>query len=223
MTSVCSLCRAVYALLIILCNVWCLISGVSVAVPDVAVRCAEEVLLPCKVLRDSSITYQTASWYKMAADGKGRAWKVLDVESHYPKEFGGSLELSNDTFFSLRIKNVTSQNSGTYKCAVGEETGEHNLSSTVTLKVTGCPGIEEEKFKKYKAELFMLTCLGIFYLLLILFTCTCLRKESMSPNNQKTSPDMKHMLTLINVHEITTLRDLNSNNTCKNELTSSSV
>jgi len=45
--------------------VWCLISGASVAVPDVTVRCAEEVLLPCKVLRDSSITYQTASWYKV--------------------------------------------------------------------------------------------------------------------------------------------------------------
>ncbi|KAM6209339.1 LOW QUALITY PROTEIN: CD83 antigen [Sarcoramphus papa] len=229
----------VYTLLIILGNVWCLISGASVAVPDVAVRCAEEALLPCKVLRDSSVTYQTASWYKalrrvwlqllyplgnqMAGDGEGIAWKVLDVESHYPKELGGSLELSNDTFFSLRIKNVTSRNSGTYKCTLGEQSGEHNLSSTVTLKVTGCPGIEDEKLKKYKAELFMLTCLGIFYLLLIFFTCTCLRKESMSPNYQKPRPDMKHMLTRISVHEMTTFQDLNSNSTCKNELTSSSV
>ncbi|NXU26811.1 CD83 protein, partial [Thalassarche chlororhynchos] len=202
--------------------VWCLISGASVAVPDVAVRCAEEALLPCKVLQDSSITHQTASWYKMAGDGEGIAWEVLDVESHYPKELGGSLELSNDTF-SLRIKNTTSRNSGTYKCTLGEQSGERNLSSTVTLKVTGCPGIEDEKLKKYKAELFMLTCLGIFYLLLIFFTCTCLRKESMSPNYQKTTPDMKHMLTLINVHEMTTFQDLNSNSTCKNELTSSSV
>ncbi|NWH49013.1 CD83 protein, partial [Fregata magnificens] len=217
------LCRAVYALLIILCNAWCLISGASVVVPDVAVRCAEEALLPCKVLRDSSVTYQTASWYKMSGDGEGIAWKVLDVESHYPKELGGSLELSNDTFFSLRIKNATSQNSGTYKCTLGEQSGERNLSGTVTLEVTGCPGIEDEKLKKYKAELFMLTCLGIFYLLLIFFTCTCLRKESMSPNYQKTRPDMKHMLTLVNVHEITTFQDLNSDNTCKNELTSSSV
>lgn len=45
--------------------VWCLIHGASVAVPDVAVRCAEEVLLPCKVLWDSSVTYQRASWYKV--------------------------------------------------------------------------------------------------------------------------------------------------------------
>ncbi|NWS53015.1 CD83 protein, partial [Chunga burmeisteri] len=203
--------------------VWCLICGASVAVPDIAVRCAEEVLLPCEVIQDSSITYQTASWYKMVGDGEGIAWKVLEVESHYPKELGGSLELSNDTFFSLRIKNATSRNSGTYKCTLGAQSGERNLSSTVTLKVTGCPGIEDEKLKKYKAELFMLTCLGIFYLLLIFFTCTCLRKESMSPNFQKTSPDMKHMLTLINVHEMTTFQDLNSNSTCKNELTSSSV
>ncbi|XP_074996810.1 CD83 antigen [Calonectris borealis] len=213
----------VYALLIILWNVWCLIGGASVVVPDVAVRCAEEALLPCKVLRDSSITYQTASWYKMAGDGEGIAWKVLDVESHYPKELGGSLELSNDTFFSLRIKNATSRNSGTYKCTLGEQSGERNLSGTVTLKVTGCPGIEDEKLKKYKAELFMLTCLGIFYLLLIFFTCTCLRKESLSSNYQKNTADMKHMLTLINVHEMTTFQDLNSNSTCKNELTSSSV
>lgn len=73
----------------------------------------------------------------MAGDGEGIAWKVLDVESHYPKELGGSLELSNDTFFSLRIKNATSQNSGTYKCTLGEQSGERNLSVTVTLKVTG--------------------------------------------------------------------------------------
>ncbi|NXW62876.1 CD83 protein, partial [Eurystomus gularis] len=212
----------IYTLLTILCNVWCLIRGASVAVPDVAVRCAEEVLLPCKVLRDSSVTYQTASWYKMEGDGEGIAWKVLDVESHYPKELIGSLELSNDTFFSLMIKNATRRNSGTYKCTLGEQNGERNLSSTVTLRVTGCPGIEDEKLKKYKAELFMLTCLGIFYLLLIFFTCTCLRKESMSPN-EKNRQDMKHMLTLINVHGMTTFQDLNSDSTCKNGLTSSSV
>ncbi|NXG74929.1 CD83 protein, partial [Baryphthengus martii] len=200
-----------------------LIHGASVAVPDVAVRCAEEVQLPCKVLQDSSVAYQTASWYKMDADGEGIAWKVLDVESHYPKELGRSLELSNDTFFSLRIKNATRRNSGTYKCTLGERNGEHNLSSTVTLRVTGCPGIEDEKLKKYKTELFMLTCLGIFYLLLIIFTCTCLRKESMSPNYQKNRPDMKHMLTLISVREMTTFQNLNSDSTCKDGLTSSPV
>ncbi|NXN29688.1 CD83 protein, partial [Nycticryphes semicollaris] len=198
------------------------IHGASVIIPDVAVRCAEEALLPCKVLRDSSVTHQTASWYKLAGDGEGVAWNILDVESHYPEQRGGSLELSNDTF-SLKIKNVTSQSSGTYKCTLEEQSGERNLSSIVTLKVTGCSGIEDKKLKKYKTELFMLTCLGIFYLLLIFFTCTCLRKDSMSPNYQKTRSDMKHMLTLINVHEMTTFQDLNSDNTCKNGLTSSSV
>ncbi|XP_062354788.1 CD83 antigen [Cinclus cinclus] len=213
----------VCALLIILCNVWCLIRGTSVMIPDVAVRCAEEVVLPCKALQDSSISYQTASWYKMAGDREGIAWEVLDVESHYPRESGGSLELSNDTSFSLRITNATSWNSGTYKCTLRGQNGEGNLTSTVTLKVTGCPGIGEDKLKKYKGELFMLTCLGIFYLLLIFFTCTCLRKESMSPSYQKPRPDMKHMLTLINVHEITTFQHLKSDSSCKNELPSSSV
>ncbi|NXP50228.1 CD83 protein, partial [Heliornis fulica] len=202
--------------------VWSLICGASLVIPNVAVRCAEEVLLPCNILRDSSVTYQTATWYKMAGDGEGIAWKVLVAGSHYPKELAGSLELSNDTF-SLRIKNTTSRNSGTYKCTLGDQSREGNLSGTVTLQVTGCPGIEDEKLKKYKTELFMLTCLGIFYLLLIFFTCTCLRKESMSPNYQKTRPDMKHMLTLISVHKMTAFQDLNSNNTSKNKLTSSSV
>ncbi|KAI1243056.1 hypothetical protein IHE44_0000626, partial [Lamprotornis superbus] len=54
----------VCALLIILCNVWCSIRGTSVMIPDVAVRCAEEAVLPCKALQESSISYQTASWYK---------------------------------------------------------------------------------------------------------------------------------------------------------------
>ncbi|NXB79220.1 CD83 protein, partial [Donacobius atricapilla] len=202
--------------------VWCLIRGTSVMIPDVAVRCAEEAVLPCKALQDPSISYQTASWYKMAEDSKGTAWEVLDVESHYP-EAEGSLELSNGTSFSLRIKNATSQNSGTYRCTLRGQNGEHNLSSTVTVKVTGCRGIEEDKLKKYKGELLMLTFLGIFYLLLILFTCTCLRKESMSPNDQKTRPDMKHILTLINVHEITTFQHLNRDSTCKSDLTPSSV
>ncbi|XP_016151653.1 PREDICTED: CD83 antigen [Ficedula albicollis] len=212
----------IYALLIVLCNVWCLIRGSSVMIPDVSVRCAEEAVLPCKALQDSSISYQTVSWYKMAGDSEEMAWEVLDVEFHYPQEAGGSLELSNDTSLSLRIKNATSRNSGTYKCTLGGQNGEHNLSSTVTLKVTDCPGIEENKLKKYKGELFMLTCLGIFYLLLIFFTCKCLRKESMSPSYQKPRPDMKHILTLINVHEITTFQHLNSD-ICKNERASSSV
>nr|XP_009687051.1 PREDICTED: CD83 antigen isoform X1 [Struthio camelus australis] len=250
------------AWLIILCNVWCLIRGASVAVPDIAVRCAEEVLLPCKVHQDSAVTYQTVSWYKMAGHGEGKAWKVLDVDSHYLEELGGSLELSNDTLFSLRIKNATSHNSGIYKCTLWEPSGERNLSGTVTLKVSGtvetlsssvlcmafweennfenvlqtpeqcntflcvlgCPGIpEDEKWKKYKAELFMLTCLGIFYLLLIFFTCTCLRKDSMSPNYHKTRKDMKHMLVLISAHEMTTFQDLSSDSMHENQLPSSSV
>uniref|UniRef100_A0A8C3MAJ8 Uncharacterized protein n=1 Tax=Geospiza parvula TaxID=87175 RepID=A0A8C3MAJ8_GEOPR len=101
---------------------------------------------------------------------------------------GWSLEFSNDTSFSLRIRNATGRSSGTYKCTLGEQNGERNLSSTVTLKVTGCPGIEEDKLKKYKGELFMLTCLGIFYLLLIFFTCVSnfLSHKQSNNTNQNT-------------------------------------
>lgn len=55
-----------FKIVVYLCfAVWCLIHGASMVVPDVAVRCAEEVLLPCKALHDSSTAYQTASWYKV--------------------------------------------------------------------------------------------------------------------------------------------------------------
>uniref|UniRef100_A0A8C6ZUG4 CD83 molecule n=1 Tax=Nothoprocta perdicaria TaxID=30464 RepID=A0A8C6ZUG4_NOTPE len=159
-------------LLLLLLPFWCSIHGASVAVPDVAVRCAEEVLLPCNAHWDSTATYQTVSWYKMAEHGEGRAWKVLDLDAPYADELGDSLELANDTLFSLRIRNASSRSSGTYRCTVREPSGARNLSGTVTLRVSGCPGIlGDEKLKKYKTELLMLTCLGIFYLLLIFFTC----------------------------------------------------
>ncbi|NWY01165.1 CD83 protein, partial [Nothoprocta ornata] len=204
--------------------VWCSIHGASVAVPDVAVRCAEEVLLPCNAHWDSTATYQTVSWYKMAEHGEGRAWKVLDVDAPYADELGDSLELANDTLFSLRIRNASSRSSGTYRCTVREPSGARNLSGTVTLRVSGCPGIlGDEKLKKYKTELLMLTCLGIFYLLLIFFTCTCLRKDSMSPNYHKNRKDVKHMLTLISARETTAFQDLNSDSMYKNQLTSISV
>uniref|UniRef100_A0A8C3QKX4 CD83 molecule n=1 Tax=Cyanoderma ruficeps TaxID=181631 RepID=A0A8C3QKX4_9PASS len=91
--------------------------------------------------------------------------------------------LSNGTSFPLRIKNATSGSSGTYKCMLRGQNGEHNLSSTVTLKVTGCPGIEEDKVKKYRSELLMLTFLGIFYLLLIFFTCVSNSLSHKQSNN----------------------------------------
>ncbi|NWU89543.1 CD83 protein, partial [Upupa epops] len=212
-----------YPLLIILCRAWSLIHGASVSVagPDVVVSCAGEVLLPCKALQDASTTHQTASWYKVDEDGKSLAWKIIDMESYHPQQLEGSLELSNDTFMSLRIKNVSRETSGTYKCTVGEQSGDHRLSSTVTLKVTGCPEVEDEKLRKYKAELFMLICLGIFYLMLIFFTCTCLRKDSMSPSYEKTRPDMKHMVALINEREMTTFQDFSRDSTCKNSTASS--
>uniref|UniRef100_A0A8C3X8T6 CD83 molecule n=1 Tax=Cyanoderma ruficeps TaxID=181631 RepID=A0A8C3X8T6_9PASS len=48
------------------------------------------------------------------------------------------------------------------------------------LYISGCPGIEEDKVKKYRSELLMLTFLGIFYLLLIFFTCV---SNSLSHNS----------------------------------------
>uniref|UniRef100_A0A8C6ZVU5 CD83 molecule n=1 Tax=Nothoprocta perdicaria TaxID=30464 RepID=A0A8C6ZVU5_NOTPE len=163
--------------------VWCSIHGASVAVPDVAVRCAEEVLLPCNAHWDSTATYQTVSWYKMAEHGEGRAWKVLDLDAPYADELGDSLELANDTLFSLRIRNASSRSSGTYRCTVREPSGARNLSGTVTLRVSG----RAETLRSsllcmafWEAKLLMLTCLGIFYLLLIFFTCVKIFPDCLS-------------------------------------------
>uniref|UniRef100_A0A674HYM2 CD83 molecule n=1 Tax=Terrapene triunguis TaxID=2587831 RepID=A0A674HYM2_9SAUR len=79
--------------------------------------------------------------------------------------------LSSDDTYSLRITNTTSHNSGTYGCILWAPAGKHNQSGTIILKVTGCTEQLDEKFKKYRAELLLLSCLGIFYLLLIFFTC----------------------------------------------------
>lgn len=57
--------------------VWCLIHGASVSVSDIAVRCAEEALLPCEVLRDTSITYERVSWYKVRKKHKYISIRVV--------------------------------------------------------------------------------------------------------------------------------------------------
>lgn len=46
-------------------------------IPDVVVKCAEEVVLPCKALQDPSISYQTASWYKVRKNSKLLEWSAL--------------------------------------------------------------------------------------------------------------------------------------------------
>uniref|UniRef100_A0A8C0INY3 CD83 molecule n=1 Tax=Chelonoidis abingdonii TaxID=106734 RepID=A0A8C0INY3_CHEAB len=156
--------------------VWCFIRGTAVAIPEVAVTCTEEVQLPCEAPRDPQVTYEAVSWHKIVGNGEELAEMVQKnlengVEYYYPTELNGSLQLSSDTSYSLRITNTTSHSSGTYGCILWAPAGKHNQSGTIILKVTGCSERLDEKFKNYRAELLLLSCLGIFYLLLIFFTC----------------------------------------------------
>ncbi|CAM5110650.1 unnamed protein product [Natator depressus] len=212
---------AYYTQLVILSNVWCFVRGTSVAIPEVAVMCTEETLLPCEAPRDPHVTYEAVSWHKIVGNGEEleeMVRKTLEngVEYYYPKELNGSLQLSSDTSYSLRITNTTSHNSGTYGCNLWAPAGKHNQSGTIILKVTGCTERLDEKFKKYRAELLLLSCLGIFYLLLIFFTCTCLKKENMLPGYHKHRREQKHTLILVSAQEKKIIQCLGSNSTCKN-------
>uniref|UniRef100_A0A8C8RU83 CD83 molecule n=1 Tax=Pelusios castaneus TaxID=367368 RepID=A0A8C8RU83_9SAUR len=125
---------------------------------------------------DHYLSIKYVSLFQIVGNGEELAEMVQKnlengVEYYYPKELNGSLQLSNDTSYSLRIANTTSHNSGTYRCTLWAPVGEYNQSGTIILKVTGCTELLDEKFKKYRAELLLLSCLGIFYLLLIFFTC----------------------------------------------------
>ncbi|XP_024073066.1 CD83 antigen [Terrapene carolina triunguis] len=212
---------AYYTQLVILSNVWCFIRGTSVAIPEVAVTCTEEALLACEAPRDPQVTYEGVSWHKIVGNGEELAEMVQKnlengVEYYYPKELNGSLQLSSDDTYSLRITNTTSHNSGTYGCILWAPAGKHNQSGTIILKVTGCTEQLDEKFKKYRAELLLLSCLGIFYLLLIFFTCTCLKKENMLPGYHKHRREQKHTLILVSAQEKKIIQCLGSNSTCKN-------
>uniref|UniRef100_A0A8D0H148 CD83 molecule n=1 Tax=Sphenodon punctatus TaxID=8508 RepID=A0A8D0H148_SPHPU len=163
--------------LVILMNAWCLIHGAAESIPEVVVTCREDALLPCNAPQDPQVTYTAISWYKVdgdVAEWSEMVWKDLEYDETYrsSKDLNGSLEVSNSTpYSSLRIKNTTSHSTGTYMCTLWAPDGKQNQSGTVTLKVTGCPKLLDEKIQKYRSEIVLLSFLGVFYLLLIFFTC----------------------------------------------------
>ncbi|XP_015284337.1 PREDICTED: CD83 antigen, partial [Gekko japonicus] len=101
-------------------------------------------------------------------------WQKLQYnkEQNYSRQLNSSSEVSNSQWHSLRIKNTTNYDSGTYKCILEASDRKYNESNTITLIVKGClEELEDAKFKKHRAELVLLCSLGLFYLLLIAFTC----------------------------------------------------
>ncbi|XP_066480552.1 CD83 antigen [Tiliqua scincoides] len=170
--------------LVFLSQVWYVSHGVPVNVTLELIlgTYGEDVLLPCKAHRDPEVTYSAVSWYKI--DKNSDEWKELlhNKERDYSGGLNESFIISNDTWDSLEITNVTCYSTGTYKCVLRAPVGNYNQNSTITLKVTDCPEEQEEKKEEdktsnYRTELVLLFSLALFYLLLICFTCTCLTEK----------------------------------------------
>ncbi|XP_077209395.1 CD83 antigen [Paroedura picta] len=171
--------------LLCLTQVWRVIYGIADATREVVATCNEDALLPCRVVWDPQVTYKEISWYKLNKKSEELSkveWKKLQYnkEQNSSRQLNSSSEVFNSQRDSLRIKNATIYDSGTYKCTLDPSDRKHNESNTITLIVKGCPEpLEDATFKKHRAELLLLCSLGLFYLLLIFFTCRCLRdKES---------------------------------------------
>ncbi|OWK13373.1 CD83 [Cervus elaphus hippelaphus] len=145
------------------------------AAREVKVACSEDVDLPCTAPWDPQVPYAVS-------------WAKEDLQS--PQQRNSS-EAPRERQYSLRLRNTTSCNSGTYRCTLLGPEGQRNLSGTVTLKVTGCSkGHRGETFKNYRAEIILLLALVIFYVTLIIFTCKFARQQSIFPDFSK--PALEH-------------------------------
>ncbi|KAJ7338552.1 hypothetical protein JRQ81_012454, partial [Phrynocephalus forsythii] len=151
---------------------WHVIHAVVGATLQIVATCNEDVLLPCKAIPNLQITSGVVSWYKIGGNGEELKSLQRNMEQSHSRVLNESLETSNDTQHSLKIENITSYSSGTYKCILRTSDRTYNKSTAITLKVIGCPDQSQDaKFQKYRTELALLCSLGGFYLLLIIFAC----------------------------------------------------
>ncbi|XP_021552704.1 CD83 antigen isoform X1 [Neomonachus schauinslandi] len=159
------------------------VCSLAPATREVKVACSEAVDLPCTVHVDPQGPYRVF-WAKLMEGGK--EWTEVPQEGrqyHWQKE--DSLEAPGEGLY-LKIQNTSRCHTGTYRCTVEELDGQRNQSSTVTLKVTGCPkGRKEETFQKYRAEIVLLLALVVFYLTLIIFTCKFAHQQNIFPDFSK--------------------------------------
>ncbi|XP_006141233.2 CD83 antigen [Tupaia chinensis] len=159
------------------------------ATREVKVACSDDVDLPCTAPWDPQVPY-TVSWAKLSGDG-GQRMEAFQGELHpggqhsHHKGQNDSFEVLSERPYSLKIRNTTNCNAGTYTCTLQDPEGQRNLSGTVILKVTGCSKRREENFKNYRAEIFLLLALVVFYLTLIIFTCKFAQLQSIFPDFSK--------------------------------------
>ncbi|XP_007950080.1 CD83 antigen [Orycteropus afer afer] len=158
------------------------------AARNVKVVCSEDVDLPCTAPWDPQVSY-TVSWTKLR-EGDEEVMEMpqedLSEQYYYQKEKNSSQEATSERLYSLKIRNTTNCNTGTYRCTLWDLEGQRNQSGTVTLRVIGCPKEHKENnFKKYRAEIVLLLALVVFYLTLIIFTCKFARLQSIFPDVSK--------------------------------------
>uniref|UniRef100_G3TJW7 CD83 molecule n=1 Tax=Loxodonta africana TaxID=9785 RepID=G3TJW7_LOXAF len=164
--------------------------GVTLAARDIKVVCSEDVDLPCTAPWDPQVSY-TVSWTKLTEVGE----ELMEVRQedlstreqyYYQKERNSSLEAPSEGLYSLKIRNTTSCDTGTYRCMLWDLEGQRNQSGTVTLRVIDAQcNAKEENFKKYRAEIVLLLALVVFYLTLIIFTCKFAKLQSIFPDVAK--------------------------------------
>ncbi|XP_060045316.1 CD83 antigen isoform X2 [Erinaceus europaeus] len=118
----------------------CTLMPVAPEAMVVTATCSKDVELPCTPRWDPPVPY-TVSWAKITEVGEERI-EVLQEDLHNYQH-----KQKNST--SLRLQNITSCNSGTYRCTLVELAGQRNQSGMVTLKVT-----EVCKTSKYISRLF---------------------------------------------------------------------
>ncbi|XP_044514070.1 CD83 antigen [Gracilinanus agilis] len=173
--------------LLLLSSAWCLAPATLI----VETTCSGNVSLPCTAPWHPQTPYTTIVWEKINARG-GELTKILGVNQslsehfHYEKEINGSLEACPPEKCSLKIRNITCQNAGIYRCTLQAPGEENSPSDIVFLKVAGCTmEHEDDKFKKYRAEVLLLLVLAMFYVFLIVFTCKFAKLQSIFPDINK--------------------------------------
>ncbi|XP_074128220.1 CD83 antigen isoform X2 [Sminthopsis crassicaudata] len=173
--------------LLILSCTWCLVPAAQV----VEVICSEDALLTCAAPWNPQTPYVMIFWDKVN-EQSGELTKMLGMnlslsEQYYDqKETNGSLQACPSEECSLKIKNTTCQHVGTYRCTLWAPGEENSPTATVELKVTGCTiELDNDKYKKYRAEILLLLFLAMFYVFLIIFTCKFAKLQNIFPDINK--------------------------------------
>ncbi|XP_074128210.1 CD83 antigen isoform X1 [Sminthopsis crassicaudata] len=168
-------------------SAWCLVPAAQV----VEVICSEDALLTCAAPWNPQTPYVMIFWDKVN-EQSGELTKMLGMnlslsEQYYDqKETNGSLQACPSEECSLKIKNTTCQHVGTYRCTLWAPGEENSPTATVELKVTGCTiELDNDKYKKYRAEILLLLFLAMFYVFLIIFTCKFAKLQNIFPDINK--------------------------------------